>query len=29
MITQPGVELFARWLLAAYSLIETEQEERR
>ncbi len=29
MITQPSVELFARWLLAAYSLIETEQEERR
>ncbi len=27
MITQPSVELFARWLLAAYSLIETEQEE--
>jgi hypothetical protein len=27
MITQPGVELFARWLLTAYSLIETEQEE--
>jgi Fic family protein len=27
MITQPSVELFARWLLAAYSLIGTEQEE--
>ncbi|MCS7079469.1 MAG: Fic family protein [Chloracidobacterium sp.] len=27
MITQPGLELFARWLLAAYERIESEQEE--
>ncbi|MGQ9896950.1 MAG: hypothetical protein ACUVR8_05260 [Acidobacteriota bacterium] len=29
MITQPGVELFARWLLAAYALIGTQQEEKQ
>lgn len=29
MITQPGVELFARWLLATYARLGDEQEEER